>query len=170
MFTRLLAQEHPQAEITGVDISHRALLRARERTADAPARTRLVQADIATLALACRFDLVFCAETLYYVGRRARLRHVSARLTGLLAPAGVLVMVHPWPEAERLHRFVDSDPAVSRIARYVHDGGHRPFTVAVYQAREDLRGAAPVPPSRAFLGHSGSQGDLRDPTERCRRA
>ncbi|WP_113704593.1 class I SAM-dependent methyltransferase [Nonomuraea lactucae] len=133
VFTRLLASAHPQAEIMGIDISHRALLRARDRVRESDARTALVQADIVTFASGRPFDLVFCAETLYYVGRHDRLRRASARLTGVLAPGGVLVMVHPWPEAERLHRFVDSDRALSRIGQHVNAATHRPFSVAVYR-------------------------------------
>ncbi|MEU8109280.1 class I SAM-dependent methyltransferase [Nonomuraea muscovyensis] len=133
VFTGLLASAHPQADIMAIDISHRALLRARDRTRGAAARTALVQADLVTLATGRDFDLVFCAETLYYVGRPDRLRRASERLTGVLAPGGVLVMVHPWPEAERLHRFVEDDGAMSRIAHHVHDTSPRPFSVAVYQ-------------------------------------
>lgn len=138
VFTRLLATSYPRTDIMAIDISHRALLRARERTSQAPGRTAIVQADIVTFTANQGFDLVFCAETLYYLGRDDRLRAASARLAGLLTPGGVLVLVHPWPEAERLHRFVETDPALSRIAHHVQDASHRPFSVAVYQLTDPI--------------------------------
>jgi len=140
VFTERLVTAFPEAHITGVDISERALDRARERVAAADGRTRLVAADILGFTAEHHYDLVFCAETLYYLGRRERLRLASARLAGLLAPGGVLVLVHPWPEARRLHRFVDSGPPLARIGERVHRSTHRPFAVVVYEARPDGSG------------------------------
>ncbi|WP_336206691.1 class I SAM-dependent methyltransferase [Nonomuraea sp. LPB2021202275-12-8] len=142
VFTELLVKAYPDAHITGVDISERALRRARERVAEAADRTMLLSADLLTFTTEHRYDLVFCSETLYYLGRRDRLRLASARLTGLLAPGGVLVLVHPWPEARRLHHFVDSGRAVSRIGELVETSAHRPFSVSVYQAPGRREGSA----------------------------
>ncbi|MGW0481570.1 class I SAM-dependent methyltransferase [Nonomuraea sp. NPDC003214] len=134
VFTEQLVTAYPEAHVTGVDISERALARAAERVEKAADRTLLLSADILRFTSEHRYDLVFCSETLYYLGRRDRLRRASARLTGLLAPGGVLVLVHPWPEARRLHRFVESGRAVSRLSELVEREAHRPFAVSVYQA------------------------------------
>ncbi|MDA0636231.1 class I SAM-dependent methyltransferase [Nonomuraea sp. MCN248] len=134
VFTGLLVDAYPEAEVTGLDISERALARAAERVAKAGDRTTLLAADILTFTSEHRYDLVFCAETLYYLGRRDRLRLASAQLTRLLAPGGVLVLVHPWPEARRLHRFVHAGP-LTQVSEVVDGSGHRPFSVCVYEAR-----------------------------------
>ncbi|SDG34514.1 Methyltransferase domain-containing protein [Sinosporangium album] len=128
-FTHLLAREHPGAEIVGVDISERALARARAR-GEGP---RFIAADLTDPGTIGVFDLVFCAETLYYLGRDERLRHVSRRLRDLVAPGGVLVLVHPWPEARRLHRHLEGDPVTRRIAEHVENDPHRPFSVTCYR-------------------------------------
>ncbi|MCG5213912.1 class I SAM-dependent methyltransferase [Streptosporangium sp. KLBMP 9127] len=131
VFTELLAMTYPEAEVTGVDVSARALGRARDR---AGGRARFIESDILTHSSKERFDLVFCAETLYYLGRDERLRLASTRLSDLLEPGGLLVLVHPWPEARRLHGYLDSNPAVSRIAEQVDEIEQRPFAVSLYQA------------------------------------
>ncbi|GAA1006943.1 hypothetical protein Aple_067150 [Acrocarpospora pleiomorpha] len=131
VFTELLAQAHPAAEITGIDISGRALKRARRRTERYGTRVRFAQADVLEYEERARFELVFCAETLYYLGRQDRLRRASARLRSLTAPGGILVLVHPWPEAELLH--ADTDRTFSKISERVEANAARPFAVAVYQ-------------------------------------
>ncbi|MEO3808437.1 class I SAM-dependent methyltransferase [Sphaerisporangium sp. B11E5] len=133
VFTELLMAAHPGAEITGIDISERALDRARSRIGDVP-RVRFEQADILEHRAPHGFDLVVCAETLYYIGRDDRLRQASARLCGMLAPGGLLVLVHPWPESRRLHRHVGADLTVTPLTEHVDTGTHRPFSVALYQA------------------------------------
>jgi len=144
VFTQRLVRAHPDAHVTAVDISERALRRAAERVAEAADRTLLVSADLLTFTAEHRYDLVFCSETLYYVGRGDRLRQASAQLIGLLAPGGVLVLVHPWPEARRLHRFVDASGAVSRVSEFVETAAHRPFAVSVYRAPGWMNGSASV--------------------------
>ncbi|WP_283139558.1 class I SAM-dependent methyltransferase [Rhizohabitans arisaemae] len=134
VFTRELAAVYPQAEITGIDISQRALERARAR--NTAAKVEFLHANIVTHRPGRHFDLVFCAETLYYLGRPDRLRQASAGLGELLVPGGLLVMVHPWPEAARLHRYLDADPAVVKIDEVVDTTAHRPFSVSLYQAHQ----------------------------------
>lgn len=139
VFTELLTRAYPEAAITALDISERALARAAERVAKAADRTTLLAADILTFTSDRAFDLVFCAETLYYLGRRDRLKRASEQLARLLSPGGVLVLVHPWPEARRLHRFVHAGPLL-RVSELVENSTHRPFAVAVYEARPAVSG------------------------------
>ncbi|WP_176955484.1 class I SAM-dependent methyltransferase [Sinosporangium album] len=133
VFTKLLADAYPDAGIVGVDISSRALGRARERVGDTGSRVRFIQADILNPGLRGDFDLVFCAELLYYLGRTPRLRHASSRLTAFMRPGAHLVAVHPWPEATRLHAFLDADPALSTVGNHVERNVDRPFAVSLYR-------------------------------------
>ncbi|MEV2272218.1 class I SAM-dependent methyltransferase [Nonomuraea africana] len=131
-FTLLAAAAHPAADVLGVDVSERAVHRA---AAKARGRARFARLDFLNQDPGGRFDLVVCAETLYYVGRDDRLRLASERLRSFLSPGGTLVLVHPWPEARRLHRFLDGDPLLVRRDEQVeHDGG-RPYAVSSYRLR-----------------------------------
>ncbi|MFG1695269.1 class I SAM-dependent methyltransferase [Nonomuraea sp. NPDC049309] len=131
VFTGTLAAAYPDAEITGVDVSERALARARARVPDG-GRIRFIQADLLTHRPEPRYDLVLCSETLYYLGRHDRLRRASRQLSALLAPDGVLVAVHPWPEADRLHRYLDVYGALTRLSEEVYPAPPRPFAVTVW--------------------------------------
>ncbi|WP_186404020.1 class I SAM-dependent methyltransferase [[Actinomadura] parvosata] len=134
VFTRTLAAAYPDAEITGMDVSGRALARARARVPEEGGRVRFVQADILTHPAEPHFDLAFCSETLYYLGRHERLQRASEQLGALLAPGGVLVAVHPWPEADRLHGYLDAHHGLNRIGEEVYKASPRPFAVTVYGA------------------------------------
>ncbi|MDH2430740.1 class I SAM-dependent methyltransferase [Sphaerisporangium sp. TRM90804] len=149
VFTRYLADAYPGAEVVGMDISARAIERARALHG---ARASFVQADILGHPPAHRFDLVFCAETLYYIGRGDRLRRASARLGALLRPGGLLVLTHPWPEAERLHGYFDEDSTLSRVDEHVDGTTHRPFAVALYQSAPHPAGNAATHPGAAATG------------------
>ncbi|MFB4263647.1 class I SAM-dependent methyltransferase [Nonomuraea sp. GTA35] len=135
VFTHALAATYPEAEITGMDVSGRALARARERVPEERGRVRFVQADLLTHPAERRFDLAFCSETLYYLGRHERLQRAAEQLSGLLVPDGVLVAVHPWPEANRLHGYLDAHESLKRLGEEVYTASARPFAVTVYGAK-----------------------------------
>ncbi|MEV0612461.1 class I SAM-dependent methyltransferase [Nonomuraea sp. NPDC050404] len=135
VFTRTLAATYPEAEIIGMDVSDRALERARERVPQDGGRVRFVQADLLTHEPEQHYDLAFISETLYYLGRHERLQRASAQLGDLLVPDGVLVAVHPWPEATRLHGYLDENGSLVRLDERVHKDSPRPFAVTVYQAK-----------------------------------
>ncbi|SEG91978.1 Nodulation protein S (NodS) [Nonomuraea solani] len=130
VFTHMLATGHPEAEVTGVDVSERALNRARGRPG--PARLSFTRADLISYERSRAFDLVVCAETLYYVGRHERLRLASARLVDLVRPGGLLILVHPWPEARRLYTHIDG--AMTRVLHHVERDSPRPFAVTAFEA------------------------------------
>jgi trans-aconitate methyltransferase len=129
-FTHLVAAAHPKSETIGVDVSLRALDRARTRGGS---DATFLALDILNESPGGTFDLVFCAETLYYLGRADRLRQASRRLSSLLAPGGLLVLTHPWPEARKLYRCLDDDADLQRTAEYVESDSPRPFAITVYQ-------------------------------------
>ncbi|MGX1755406.1 class I SAM-dependent methyltransferase [Streptomyces lydicus] len=152
-FTHRLAAAFPQAEITGVDISERALARARAfaagrasvsgRAAPASGSVRsprfvpspqFVRLNILAAPPKDRFDLVFCAELLYYLGRHRHLRRACAHLTRAVAPGGLLVLVHPWPESRRFCAYFEAVAGFRCVVEQVEADSFRPFAVSVYEA------------------------------------
>lgn len=85
----LLSQLGPaMTELTGADVSIRALERARRVCP----RARFVQLDIEASALPETFDVIFCTNALEEMERDGEaLRH----MTPMLSPGGVLVLVTP---------------------------------------------------------------------------
>lgn len=129
VFTHLLAAEHPEARVTGVDVSERALNRARSRPG--PPSLRFTRADLLSFEGSRAHDLVVCAETLYYLGRHDRLRLASARLIDLVHPGGLLLLVHPWPEARELYAHISG---MRQVLHHVEHDPRRPFAVTAFEA------------------------------------
>ncbi|MFI9076168.1 class I SAM-dependent methyltransferase [Streptomyces sioyaensis] len=132
-FTHRLAAAYPHADVTGADISERALARARTPVPGPVPGPRFVRLNIVTAPPADRFDLVFCAELLYYLGRPRQLRRACAHLAAAVAPGGLLVLVHPWPEARRFCAYAEA-AGLCRVTEHVERGTGRPFAVSVYEA------------------------------------
>lgn len=140
LMVNLLADDHPMAQVVGVDISEGAIQRGRELVGDND-RIELLAMDILRRTPAGKFDLIVCAEVLYYLGPE-RGRRLAARLRELLSPRGVLVLQHPWPESEELHRDFDQEPGLHTLDTLVDPDPHRPF--AVTRCR---RAAVPLAPT-----------------------
>ncbi|WP_203872345.1 CheR family methyltransferase, partial [Planomonospora parontospora] len=79
------------------------------------------------------FDLVFCSEVLYYLGRSTRLEHVAQRIASLVEPGGLLVLVHSRPQARLLHRYFNSRPELRPVKEFTNDFQGRSYTVALYE-------------------------------------
>ncbi|ONI90950.1 hypothetical protein ALI22I_11020 [Saccharothrix sp. ALI-22-I] len=140
VFTDQLAARHPQAEVVGVDISQRATDRARAGgVSGSGKRPRYLRLDVVSDDLDDRYDVVICAEMLYYLGRPERVRQSCRRLSRLLAPGGVLVVAHPWSEARQLHADLDGNPALRHLHEHVDRTSWRPLAVTLYE-----RPTAPV--------------------------
>lgn len=90
-FTRRLA---PLVEsLVAVDIAGEALKRAQARAG--ASHVQFVRADLFSDALpGGPFDVIFCAEVLYYAKDRATLAAVAARIAGALAPGGRVILAH----------------------------------------------------------------------------
>lgn len=131
LFTGMLAERYPDAEVLGVDISKRAVARAKSQVGRARPNVAFEAREILNDGPAGRFDLIFCAETLYYLGRDSRVRLAADRLTALLEPGGALVLNHPRPEARRLHQ--PFDLLLTRITEYEDQESFRPYVVTVYE-------------------------------------
>jgi trans-aconitate methyltransferase len=132
-FTSRVAQTYPTADVVGVDISERALTRARNRAKEANQRITFEALDILNQSPCGTYDLAFCSELLYYLGGNDRLRLASEKIAALLDPGGILVLAHPWPESRRLHRHFDANPMLARYSEHVDMNSHRPFAVTLYE-------------------------------------
>ena len=96
VFTAMLAPRCD--ELIGVDVSERALERARERLAGASG-VSLELRDLPAEMPAGPFDLIVCSEVLYYFGR-GLLLEMLADLETTLRPGGSLLAVHWRPRTE----------------------------------------------------------------------
>ncbi|MCC7518168.1 MAG: methyltransferase domain-containing protein [Verrucomicrobiae bacterium] len=91
VFTHQLAAKAD--EVIALDISARACRRARMRCADQP-QVHIRRGDLVHFVDAAGFDLILCAEMLYYLWDRPRERAiVGSRLGALLRPGGWLALV-----------------------------------------------------------------------------
>ncbi len=142
-FTRRLAALAD--DVLGLDIVPIALARAQVECADLPnVRFRLF--DLDTDALDERFDLIFCAEVLYYL-RWTRLRPAARKIAGWLRPGGYLIAVHvksdiaaEWqfgPKgAEWTHRLFER-PGMLRV----HDQDEGAYILSLFQKVADVPGS-----------------------------
>lgn len=136
--TRRLAERGDR--VVGLDISDRAVARAVEL----PANVRVARGDLLAPTLppeapAGAFDLVVCAEVLYYCypfpfGRTSRL--VRDRIVAWLAPGGDLVLEHP--RHTLAHRPFDRlvGATLVTLERRRVALPPRPVAIAVYRRRE----------------------------------
>lgn len=124
----LLAENFDQ--VTSVDFSEEALIAARQYNAG-HTNLEFVRQSIQELDLGRRYDVVICAEMLYYVDTR-HADNLAARLRNHLAPGGILVVVSAlegrepdgW-EALLAQRFpLIADPVV--------DEPFRPYQVCIF--------------------------------------
>ncbi|WP_283136539.1 class I SAM-dependent methyltransferase [Rhizohabitans arisaemae] len=137
-FTHRVAGAYPEAEVLGVDVSARAVRRASAVPCATAGDRRVGKARFAALDFLNQepggtFDLVVCAETLYYVGRGARLRAASGRLRSFMNPGASLILVHEWPESRGLYRHFDRDPLLRKVDEHVEEHTVRPYAVTRYE-------------------------------------
>lgn len=130
-FTQMLAQR--AEDVTGVDISPTAVLRARKKCLKFE-NIRFLHLDIEFGELPfASFDLIVCSEVLYYLDDPGRIRKVGHKLTEHLEPGGHLVLVdrrirsdgtsgfpaplfrYPSMGAATVHRVLASLPNLKKI-------------------------------------------------------
>ena len=127
VFTRLLAGDVRIGQITALDISPRALRAARERC-EGLGSISFVEGGAISAELTGPYDLAFCAEILYYLGFSRR--KLAVRLADTLRTGGRLILVHPWPEAGRLHdAFMACDKRYQLLTRTTVRHELRPYEV-----------------------------------------
>jgi len=136
VFSRQLLAEREILEFVGIDISGRATNRARERCADYP-QARFETRNILTAAPPGLFDLIILCEILYYLGQSVpRLARMTTRL---LSPGGIVVLVHPWPEAKELHTPFVTNTALKLLHHVIGTHTLRPYCVSLL-----MRGESPI--------------------------
>ena len=129
-FSERVLEEELAASLVGVDASDAALARARARCAEFPG-ARFVRANLASDVPDGAFDLIICAETLYYIG--PRFVRACSLLANHLAPGGRLVAVHPADRADMLHAPWLADPRLTREQRVLGDDPDRPYVIDVFR-------------------------------------
>jgi SAM-dependent methyltransferase len=141
VFTRRLA---PLAdEVLGLDVVPLAIERARAECGGL-ANVHFREFDINTDTLESQFDLIFCAEVLYYL-RWTRLRPITRKVVSWLRRGGYLVAVHTtnsiaeeWgfgPKgAELTHRLFER-PGIRRVADNAYEG----YVVSLFRKEADVR-------------------------------
>jgi len=128
LFTERLARCAEQ--VVGIDISNVAIDCAAHRNR-ALTNVQMRQGDIMELAaeLDSGFDLIVVADTIYYLPAPIQdqvLKTVAERISRLLAPGGVLLLVNhyfPLPNAEtrltrRIHRAFQWSPTLTLLAEH----------------------------------------------------
>lgn len=132
LFTRRLVEEGVAAQAVGVDLSCRALARARERSAGLPVEFH--EQDIGESLPEGTYDLVICSEVVYYLGY-TRLKRLAERLARKIESGGHLVLVSAWPAAKLLHRPFIRHPAFRLVAEHVEPHPTRPYAITCLERR-----------------------------------
>jgi tRNA (cmo5U34)-methyltransferase len=151
---------HPGASVVAVDANPAMLAVARERL---PAAAVLREGRLEDPPPAGPFDLVVSALALHHL-EGAALAAAFARIAGVLAPGGRLVLADVVVAERPVRRPTPLDPAVdhpSRVADLLAGLGEAGLAAEVTWAREDLRvicAAVPVPGVAATAGQA-AQGD-----------
>lgn len=129
VFTEMLLSRGVASAVVGVDVNSVALARARERCARYPGAS-FVQTNLSVDAPAGPFDLILCAEVLYYLGGRAS--DAAALLCERLAPGGLLMTVNPSDRAAQMDGTFARRLQLER--RVDVEDPWRPYVIEIYRA------------------------------------
>jgi cyclopropane fatty-acyl-phospholipid synthase-like methyltransferase len=131
VFTELLATQFEQ--VTAIDISREALALA-ARGHSRP-NTKFVRSDIRDLPAACRYDVIVCAEILYYIPKEDAARVVD-KLANLLSDRGIVVTVFGVTDSNEARYFEEWSDAFTdqfeRLALYDFEDPNRPYRIAAF--------------------------------------
>jgi SAM-dependent methyltransferase len=116
--------------VVAMDLARAALARAETRCCDIPA-IRFVSGDVFGALPEGPFDLVLCAELLYYAGSRGAA--LATNSAARLAPEGRLILMHPLPQARALHAPFTRHSGLRLAEEHVRQHPTRPYAVAVYR-------------------------------------
>ena len=131
VFTELLAAEFEQ--VTAIDISREALVLAARHSRP---NTRFMRSDIRQVPATSRYDVIVCAEILYYLPEEDVVP-VMDKLAGLLSDRGIVVTVSGIAGSRSDARYFDdwNDALAERFERLaVVDVDHpsRPYRIAAF--------------------------------------
>jgi len=130
VFTEKLAARGIGKQIVGIDISSRAIARARERGARF-GHVDFRCANILEESPEGPFDLIFIMEILYYLGRD--LRTVCARLAPALSDGCRVLLMHGSREGAPLHRSVQDLLGLKLVSEHLVRGSALPYLVTILQ-------------------------------------
>lgn len=128
VFSQRLLTEGRAIELLGVDISKRAIARARARCVDCPG-AQFQAGDIFYTPICGAFDLMVVCEVLYYLG--GSVAALGKLVAQALTPEGCVVLVHPWPEARELHARFAQGSELRSLSEYIEDHPERPYCVTL---------------------------------------
>jgi 2-polyprenyl-3-methyl-5-hydroxy-6-metoxy-1,4-benzoquinol methylase len=129
VFTAWLAERC--ADVLAVDICGVALRRAQHRCA-ALAGVRFARLDIARTPVIGSYDVVLCAEVLYYLHERG-LRIARDHLASALKPGGHLVLVNPSKDAARIQSVFRQHPSLRALDEKTWRDCARQYAIALLQ-------------------------------------
>lgn len=136
-FSRRLLEAGAAQWVVGVDVSKVAVRLAARRQQEHPSgpRGQYHHADVTRTAppwFATRFDVVVCADLLYYLPSPEQLESLTGRIADWLAPEGRLVLAHPSARAPHLHGPATRHPALVHERR-IHAGADADYRIDVYR-------------------------------------
>ena len=139
VFTEQLAEREISGKIVGIDVAQTALDQAQKRLEHFD-HVQLRCLDITRDSLEGSFDLIFCAEVLYYLGSR-NIQLVRDKILSVLQAGGHLILVNPWPLSHQLHRRFFEQTELRLVKEHVEQEAERPYAIALFvkQASAALR-------------------------------
>jgi 2-polyprenyl-3-methyl-5-hydroxy-6-metoxy-1,4-benzoquinol methylase len=129
VFTAWLAERG--GHVLAVDICERALSRAAKRCAALPG-VRFACLDIASPPEIGLFDVIVCAEVLYYLHQRGLLLAREA-LVSALEPGGSIVLVNPVKDTAKVHASFVEHPALRLRSEQSWSDRTRPYTITLLE-------------------------------------
>jgi SAM-dependent methyltransferase len=132
VFTAMLAGHFES--VTALDVSDEALDKARLRNRSAR-NVAFVHGDIRSIDLRRRFDVIVCAETLYYIGEPFAVA-VTGQIDRHLAADGIVVFVSRAEVDAPSYFYFDGweeafSPLLRQVSREVHQD-ERPWRMVVF--------------------------------------
>jgi cyclopropane fatty-acyl-phospholipid synthase-like methyltransferase len=133
VFTELLAAQFE--EVTAIDISQEALSLAARR--HSRPNTRFVRSDIREIPATKRYNVIVCAEILYYIPKGDVARVVN-KLANLLSDQGIVVTVSGVTDSKSDARYFDdwNDALTERFERLAlndFEDRNRPYRIAAFR-------------------------------------
>jgi len=141
VFSQLMARKFDK--VTAIDVSKEALRAAAEHNRD-ETNIRFSHDDLRSLNLGNRYDVIVCADVLYYI-REKDARKVCTQLDRHLAPNGIIVMMTGISDANEDNKpnffYFDGWEQVlgayfERVFGEVIQDSLRPYQVVVFSRRD----------------------------------
>lgn len=137
VFTEMLTRHFNT--VTAIDVSKEAI-RAAARNNSAQSNIRFVHGDLLSLKLDSQYDLIVCAEILYYI-RERDVATVCHQLDRYLAATGVILMVTGLSSGESNFFYYDGWEGVlaayfKRVFKETVQDPSRPYKIVVFSRRD----------------------------------